>query len=221
MIINLIRRTTIFLKICSSFLRQFQSPENRVLGKIVLKYMNVRHKRKFEKVIGEIEWTEIGSVLDIACGGGQFIYQAAIAHPEVRFTGIDVSPASVMTARKLLESRQNCMIHEGTVFSLPFSHGEFDVITAFAAVYYWENLDNAFRELFRVQKNGGILFVECTQYSHNYDAINSALEDTIKGARFRDEKTVVAAMKKAGYQNIFAFKTQHPFFICITAAKPL
>ena len=49
-------------------------------------------------------------------------------------------------------------MQQASVAELPFEAEQFDVATAFETVYFWPELAQNFREVYRVLKPGGVFF---------------------------------------------------------------
>ena len=72
--------------------------------------------------------------------------------------GIDYSAVSVEKARKVNAgaiAAGQCTVQQASVAELPFEAEQFDVVTAFETVYFWPELAQNFREVYRVLKPGG------------------------------------------------------------------
>ena len=72
--------------------------------------------------------------------------------------GIDYSAVSVEKARKVNAgaiAAGRCTVQQASVAELPFEAEQFDVVTAFETVYFWPDLAQNFREVYRVLKPGG------------------------------------------------------------------
>ena len=50
-------------------------------------------------------------------------------------------------------------MQQASVAELPFKAEQFDVVTAFETVYFWPELAQNFREVYRVLKPGGVFFI--------------------------------------------------------------
>ena len=50
-------------------------------------------------------------------------------------------------------------MQQASVAELPFGAEQFEVVTAFETVYFWPELVQNFREVYRVLKPGGIFFI--------------------------------------------------------------
>jgi ubiquinone/menaquinone biosynthesis C-methylase UbiE len=101
-------------------------------------------------------------LLDVACGTGRTLHQLALAHPDLRFYGVDLSPAYVQLARKRLADVPEVALAVENAEALPFADATFDIATS---VYLFHELPrnarrNVVRELFRVLRPGGLLVLE-------------------------------------------------------------
>ncbi len=98
------------------------------------------------------------SMLDVACGTGRFLSQAAQAFPALPMTGIDLSAAYVEAARARLAGRRNVSVIEGNAEALPFPDASQDIVTS---IFLYHELPGdvrrrVTREIFRVLKPGGL-----------------------------------------------------------------
>ena len=77
-------------------------------------------------------------------------------------TGIDYSEISVEKTRKInkagIESKR-CEILQGDVMKLPFRDEIFDVITAFETIYFWPDICEAFKQVYKILKVGGTFMI--------------------------------------------------------------
>lgn len=101
-------------------------------------------------------------LLDIGCGTGRTLKQLAVAHPAVRYFGVDLSPYYIREARRLLADVPEVSLFCDNAERLPFIAEYFDVVTS---VYLFHELPrNARRRVvdqaWRVLRPGGLLVVE-------------------------------------------------------------
>ena len=105
---------------------------------------------------------EVGgkAVLDSGCGTGIFSIIFA-NHGAGQVTGIDISEGSLGTARSLKEKAGLANVHfqRESMLDLPFTEGSFDIVWAWGTVHHTTDPMGAIRELDRVLKNGGSLFL--------------------------------------------------------------
>ncbi len=119
------------------------------------------------------------AMLDVACGTGRFLGQAAQAFPALPMTGIDLSAAYIEEARRHLAGRRNIALLEGNGEALPFADASQDIVTS---VFLYHELPQEVRravtkEIARVLKPGGIyVFIDSLQWGDkpSYDGILEA-----------------------------------------------
>ncbi|MDD7353484.1 MAG: methyltransferase domain-containing protein, partial [Peptoniphilaceae bacterium] len=55
-----------------------------------------------------------------------------------------------------------CKIIEGNVQKIPFKDKSVDIVTAFETIYFWNNIEDCFKEVYRVLKDDG-QFLICNE----------------------------------------------------------
>jgi ubiquinone/menaquinone biosynthesis C-methylase UbiE len=119
------------------------------------------------------------SMLDVACGTGRFLGQAAQAFPAMPMRGLDLSEAYVDAARAHLSDRRNIELMQGNAEELPFPDASQDIVTS---VFLYHELPGDVRrtvttEIARVLKPGGIyVLVDSLQWEDEpaYDGLLEA-----------------------------------------------
>lgn len=119
------------------------------------------------------------SMLDVACGTGRFLGQAAQAFPAMPMKGIDLSAAYVDMAREHLAEHRNIDLAQGNAEMLPLPDNSQDIVTS---VYLYHELPGEVRrtvtkEILRVLKPGGIyVLVDSLQWGDepDYDGLLEA-----------------------------------------------
>lgn len=97
-------------------------------------------------------------LLDVGCGSGQIAIPAAEAGAQV--TGIDIAHNLIEHARQRAESAGlEARFDEGDAEQLPYGEGEFDVVTSLIGAMFAPCPDRVARELARVCRPGGRLFM--------------------------------------------------------------
>ena len=127
-------------------------------GKIMVAMMNFGHSAMAEWGLSFLQPAPDAMVLDCGCGGGANIKTLLKLCPKGRVQGIDYSAVSVEKARKVNAraiAAGRCAVQQASVAELPFEAEQFDVVTAFETVYFWPELAQNFREVYRVLKPGG------------------------------------------------------------------
>ena len=127
-------------------------------GKIMVAMMNIGHSAMAAWGLRFLQPAPDAMVLDCGCGGGANIKTLLKLCPKGKVQGIDYSAVSVEKARKVNAgaiAAGRCAVQQASVAELPFEAEQFDVVTAFETVYFWPELAQNFREVYRVLKPGG------------------------------------------------------------------
>ena len=127
-------------------------------GKIMVAMMNFGHSAMAAWGLPFLQPAPDAMVLDCGCGGGANIKTLLKLCPKGRVQGIDYSAVSVEKARKVNAraiAAGRCNVQQASVTELPFEAEQFDAVTAFETVYFWPELAQNFREVYRVLKPGG------------------------------------------------------------------
>jgi ubiquinone/menaquinone biosynthesis C-methylase UbiE len=125
-----------------------------------------------------------GRLLDVGCGTGFIIDIAADLFDDVR--GIDLTPA--MLAR--VQQRSNVHVYCGDAASLPFSTGDFDVVSAYSFLHHLQDLEPVLAEIHRVLRPGGCLYADLEPNRHfwqNVMSVRDADRSATASALARDE----------------------------------
>jgi ubiquinone/menaquinone biosynthesis C-methylase UbiE len=101
-------------------------------------------------------------LLDVGCGTGRMLHQLAIAHPRLRFYGLDLSPYYLQHARELLGHVEDLSLVADNAESMPFRDEFFDVVTSVHLMHELPAKARArvYRDMWRVLKPGGLLVIQ-------------------------------------------------------------
>ena len=139
-------------------------------GKIMVAMMNLGHSPVARWGLRFLELTLDAKVLDCGCGGGANIRRLLKKCPEGIVKGIDYSPVSVEKSKKVNEAaiaEGRCTVLQGSVADMMFADNWFDAVTAFETVYFWPDLPQCFREVYRVLKDDGVLIAPTFTHAGN------------------------------------------------------
>ncbi|MGH9733939.1 MAG: class I SAM-dependent methyltransferase [Candidatus Acidiferrales bacterium] len=144
--------------------RQVRKPSG-IFGKRVLNAMNVSHAALTDWGLRQITAPANATILDVGCGSGRTLQKLAALAREGRAFGVDYSPTSAAVSKRT-NSREPRQVHvvQGSVAALPFPEGQFDLITAVEAHYYWPDLPANMRGVLRALKPGGTLVLIAETY---------------------------------------------------------
>jgi SAM-dependent methyltransferase len=98
-------------------------------------------------------------LLEIGCGPGFVTERLLGLLADGGVTAADVDPDMVAGARERLRERERVEVVEASVAALPFADHSFDAATARLVLEHVPDRDEALRELHRVLRAGGRLFV--------------------------------------------------------------
>lgn len=115
-----------------------------------------------ENLLGEIEWNRTERVLDIACGSGWLVFEAARRLPKRKGAlacGCDLSEGMLHQgpAGGLSDDRVRFMA--ASAQRLPFKNRSFDAVMCTAAFHHFPEPDRALLEFKRVLRPGGIVLI--------------------------------------------------------------
>lgn len=108
----------------------------------------------------DLDWFQGKTCLDAGCGGGRYLVALArLGAKEVK--GIDISSEAITMANARLKERGlTCaQAMEASVLEIPFPDKYFDYVVSSGVIHHTPNPYRAFRELVRVLKPGGKLFL--------------------------------------------------------------
>ena len=136
-----------------------------------------------------------------------------------RVTGIDYSEISVEKTRKInkagIESKR-CEILQGDVMKLPFRDEIFDVITAFETIYFWPDICEAFKQVYKILKVGGT-FIICNE-SNGENPRDEKWTNRIQGMKIYNSEQIKKFLEDAGFTDVKVDKTKKGW-ICVVVKK--
>ena len=187
-------------------------------GRMILRGMNCFHASLANRGMMQVEWQPEWNVLDIGCGGGANLKRLLNLCPKGNIYGIDLSEESVSFAQKYnaKDLDKRCFIQQGNVCSLPYKEEAFDAVTAFETVYFWPELAQNFREVYRVLKPGGIFFI-CNE-ANGETTKDDKWTQIIDGMAIYTDTALKEYLEKAGFCQIQSHKNKKGW-LCVTAQK--
>ena len=185
-------------------------------GEKMLERMNRSHGPLRDFGLPLLSWRPGMRILDVGCGGGATIAEMLNLSADSVIDGIDYSQVSVRQSEELnkkdLGSR--CNICQADVAKLPFAEDTYDLVTAVETVYFWPDIDGAFKQIFRVLKHQGVFAI----LNEGSDPEQCDWPPVDGFMRIYRPEELEELLKKAGFQ---AIKTSHGpgQMICVTGMK--
>ncbi len=138
----------------------------RAFDLVIAREIAALYERLAEQLAPRLPAT--GRILDVGCGAGRPTAQLARRLPGARLTGVDLSATQIALARREHAAVPNLEFRTGDALALPFPDRSFDAAVSLASIKHWPDRARGVRELARVVRPGGLVFVleadrECTR----------------------------------------------------------
>ena len=189
------------MNLLSKIFGNTRKPEG-FFGKMMVNGMNGNsHAALAEWGFGFINISKNDTALDCGCGGGANV-KRLLAKCDKAY-GIDYSEVSVTKSKEVnAEAIKNnrCEIHQCDVRSLPFDNDSFNIVTAFETVYFWQDIEKAFAEIYRVLRSGGTFAI--TNESTGTDETSVKFSKIIDGMNLYTGEDLKNLLEKAGFTDI-------------------
>lgn len=197
-----------------------RKPEGE-LGDRLLERMNKSHEGLAQWGVSHLDIANDDIIIDIGCGGGVNV-ERFLKMTKDKVYGLDYSEVSV--EKSTLRNQEaidegRCEIIQGSVSELPFENNTFDIATGFETVYFWPDLVNDLKEVHRVLKEDGIIFL-CNEvssddgFTDNQKEISKSIEMNI----YSDDEFEIA-LREAGFSDVIIFHDDEKDWVCIIALK--
>ncbi len=103
-----------------------------------------------------------GKVLDAGTGPGEVVREIARRIPLIQVYGVDLSEDMIRLAREQAQREhlaQRTHFDTADIAHLPYPDDSFDVVVSTISMHHWSEWEQPFRELYRVLRPGGRLWV--------------------------------------------------------------
>jgi ubiquinone/menaquinone biosynthesis C-methylase UbiE len=111
----------------------------------------------FLKTWAEISPTE--TILDVACGTGEFERLLLAEYPSLKIFGVDISDKMLAIAKQKCNAYPQVSFQTASASTLPFDSHSFDVIVSANSFHYFDDPVSALQEMRRVLKPSGKIIV--------------------------------------------------------------
>ena len=190
-----------------------------VIGKMMAGGMNGGPHMRLA-VWGMSHFDVKGDVLDAGCGGGGNVSRMLAMDGVTSVKGLDYSEVSVEKSRKVNAGEigsGRCEIVQGNVRELPFADDSFDTVTAFETVYFWPEIGESFKGVFRVLRSGGTFAV--TNESTGTDETSVKYAKIIDGMNLYTPERLKKLMSDAGFADIEIYTDSAKPWVCVVGRK--
>lgn len=149
-------------------------------------------------LIGMLEFVGNEQVLEVGFGPGIGIRLLSEALPQGHIAGIDPSPTMFHQAARRNQAAIRAgkvELQLGSVSSLGWPDGSFDVVCSVDSIHLWDSLDEGVREVHRVLRPGGRFAVSV----HGWvtPSLGDDIDSALAGAGF-DERSVRQSRRISG-----------------------
>ena len=212
------------MTLMEKMVNQARKPDGK-FGKIFVRGMNKGNHDKMAKwALGYISIKSDAIILDIGCGGGGNIDRMTKIAVNGKVYGIDYSEVSISTSKKVNKKnieKGNVEIKHSSVSNLPFLENTFDLITGFEAYYFWPDLVNDLKGIYKVLKPGGTLALTNEGYKGKNEKLRKKSEKWSKIGHFdiHDPDEFREFLTKAGYSEIKIIEEEIKGWILIKGKK--
>lgn len=100
-----------------------------------------------------------GKVLEIGPGNGNLLERLQKKQSDIDYTGLEISPDLIQFMREKFADTSARFV-EGDVCALPFDDNTFEIVIATGTICHWPDPALGLREIERVLKPGGTLYVQ-------------------------------------------------------------
>ncbi|MHA1491479.1 MAG: class I SAM-dependent methyltransferase [Promethearchaeota archaeon] len=212
------------MTLMEKMVNQARKPDGK-FGKIFTKGMNKgAHAKMAEWALKYIPIKLDANILDIGCGGGGNIDRMTKIAVDGKVYGIDYSEVSINTSKKVNKKNIEKGIVEikhSSVSNLPFLENTFDLITGFEAYYFWPDLVNDLKGIYKVLKPGGTLALTNEAYKCKNEKLRKRSEKWSKIGHFdiHSPDEFREFLTKAGYSEIEIIEEEKKGWILIKGKK--
>lgn len=181
--------------------------------------MNENHRPISEFAFESINVGENDKILDIGCGGGvnieKFLKLTANNVDGLDYSEVSLSQ-SVKRNKKAVEDGR-CQVIKSNVINMPIEDGMYDLVSAFETIYFWPDIENAFKEVSRIIKtNGQFMIAQGTDGNHPDD---EKWLSTVEGMKVYTADELKRYLLNAGFSSVSCFKKENDYIMVVIAKK--
>jgi ubiquinone/menaquinone biosynthesis C-methylase UbiE len=141
--------------------QQLRKPEGEE-GIAMGKTMNEGNLKMHEHFLNALKLNDEDRVLEIGFGNGKFIPDILAKAQNILYSGIDYSDVMVEEASKFIQQEKlgaQAEVKLGSVSNIQYPGNYFHKVVTINTIYFWPTPENDAKEIWRVLKNKGELYV--------------------------------------------------------------
>lgn len=181
--------------------------------------MNINHRDISEFAFDCVNVESDDKILDIGCGGGVNI-EKFLKITSNAVDGLDYSEVSVKASVKQNRNAVNngrCKIIQADVSDMPIDDESYDLVTAFETVYFWPDIKETFKEVFRIIKPGGrFMIAQATDGNHPDD---KKWLERVEGMSLYTAPDLEDYLLGAGFENVESQVKKDDYILVVIAQK--
>ena len=181
--------------------------------------MNENHKEISEFAFECININDNAKIIDIGCGGGVNI-EKFLKLTSGNVDGLDYSEVSVSESiKRNSEAVENgrCNVIQSDVSDMPIKNESYDLVSAFETIYFWPNITETFKEVFRIIKpHGQFLIAQGTDGNHPDDEKWLA---TVEGMSVYTAPELEKYLLNAGFKSVESHVKENEHILVVIAQK--
>ncbi len=141
--------------------KQLKNP-NGLFARKVAKSMNLSNKSLYDLIFKNLQLSDQENILEIGFGNGYFFEQLSQKNQNAQLFGVEISKEMIKQCAKLnkkiiADKKLEIKHFDGLVF--PYGDEMFDKAIAINLIYFWENPIEHIKELNRILKPDGVLYI--------------------------------------------------------------
>ncbi|HYA71611.1 MAG TPA: class I SAM-dependent methyltransferase [Roseiarcus sp.] len=179
--------------------RQLANPDGTV-GLEVADWLNENNKEANAKTVALLSVEAGHHVLEIGFGNGRTAPVVIAQAPDVRYSGIDISPtmlAEASTFNAALVQAGKASFHLASAHEMPFADDSFDRVFSIGVIHFWTEPVASLVEAQRVLRPGGLMLMGCLAPKEAPDFAQSEY-----GFYLRDASEWDGLCRKAGFADV-------------------
>lgn len=181
--------------------------------------MNVNHKEISKFAFECVTFNENAKIIDIGCGGGVNI-EKFLKITSGNVDGLDYSEVSVSESiKRNSEAVENgrCNVIQADVSNMPIKNESYDLVSAFETIYFWPNIPETFKEVFRIIKPyGQFMIAQGTDGNHPDDEKWLA---TVEGMSVYTAPELEKYLLNAGFKSVESHVKKNEHILVVIAQK--